>query len=56
MSLRIQQLDAELTRELGRVVVGADAAIRALVIALIAAYVPARLASHVDPAQALQAD
>ena len=36
MSLRIQQLDAELTRELGRVVVGADAAIRALVIALIA--------------------
>src|ERR1700729_230377 len=36
MSLRIQQLDTELTRELGRVVVGADAAIRALVIALIA--------------------
>ena len=36
MSSRIQQLDAELTRELGRVVVGAESAIRALVIALIA--------------------
>jgi MoxR-like ATPase len=36
MSLRIQQLDTELTRELGRVVVGAEGAIRALVIALIA--------------------
>jgi MoxR-like ATPase len=36
MSSSIQQLDAELTRELGRIVVGADAAIRALVIALIA--------------------
>src|SRR6202167_6021583 len=36
MSSRIQQLDTDLTRELGRVVVGADAAIRALVIALIA--------------------
>src|ERR1700726_1645488 len=36
MSLRIQQLDTELTRELGRVVVGADGSIRALVIALVA--------------------
>src|ERR1700729_696282 len=36
MSLRIQQLDTELTRELGRVVVGAEGAIRALLIALIA--------------------
>jgi len=36
MSLSIQQLDAELTRELGRVVVGAEAAIRALLIALLA--------------------
>jgi MoxR-like ATPase len=36
MSARIQQLDSELARELSRVVVGADAAIRALVIALIA--------------------
>src|ERR1700691_5647265 len=36
MSSRIQQLDTDLTRELGRVVVGADAAIRALVIALVA--------------------
>jgi MoxR-like ATPase len=36
MSSRIQQLDTELTRELGRVVVGAEGAIRALVIALIA--------------------
>jgi MoxR-like ATPase len=36
MSSRIQQLDTDLTRELGRVVVGADSAIRALVIALVA--------------------
>lgn len=36
MSSRIQELHAELSRELGRVIVGADAAIRALVIALIA--------------------
>jgi MoxR-like ATPase len=36
MNSRIQQLDTDLTRELGRVVVGADSAIRALVIALVA--------------------
>src|SRR5580704_4386300 len=36
MSSRIQQLDTELTSELGRVVVGAEGAIRALIIALIA--------------------
>jgi MoxR-like ATPase len=36
VSARIRQLDAELTRELGRVVVGADTAIRALLIALLA--------------------
>ncbi|MDB6088321.1 MAG: hypothetical protein JWN85_1105 [Gammaproteobacteria bacterium] len=36
MSASIQQLEARLARELGRVVVGADAAIRALVIALVA--------------------
>jgi MoxR-like ATPase len=36
MSSPIQQLDMELTRELGRVVVGADATVRALVVALIA--------------------
>jgi MoxR-like ATPase len=36
MSSRIQELDTELVRELGRVVVGADSAIRALLIALIA--------------------
>jgi len=36
MSARIQELDQQLTTELGRVVVGAHSAIRALVIALIA--------------------
>jgi len=36
MSSHIQQLDAELTAELGRVVVGAQSAIRALIIALLA--------------------
>jgi MoxR-like ATPase len=36
MSASIQRLEALLARELGRVVVGADAAIRALVIALVA--------------------
>ena len=36
MSLHIQQLDVELTRELGHVVVGAESSIRALLIALIA--------------------
>ena len=36
MSAHIRQLDSELTRELGRIVVGADAAIRGLVIALLA--------------------
>jgi MoxR-like ATPase len=36
MSARIQELDRQLTSELGRVVVGAHSAIRALVIALIA--------------------
>jgi MoxR-like ATPase len=36
MSARIQELDRQLTTELGRVVVGAHSAIRALVIALIA--------------------
>ena len=36
MSARIRQLGTELTRELGRVVVGADTAIRALLIALLA--------------------
>jgi MoxR-like ATPase len=36
MSLHIEQLDVELRRELGRVVVGAESAIRALLIALLA--------------------
>ena len=36
MSLHIRQLDSELSRELGRVVVGAQASIRALIIALLA--------------------
>ncbi|HEY5101326.1 MAG TPA: AAA family ATPase [Steroidobacteraceae bacterium] len=36
MSLHIERLDAELTRELGHVVVGAAASIRALLIALLA--------------------
>jgi MoxR-like ATPase len=36
MSENIRQLDTELARELGRIVVGADAAIRALLIALLA--------------------
>jgi MoxR-like ATPase len=36
MSLYIRQLDSELSRELGRVVVGAQASIRALIIALLA--------------------
>jgi MoxR-like ATPase len=36
MSLHIEQLDVELSRELGRVVVGAESSIRALLIALLA--------------------
>jgi MoxR-like ATPase len=36
MSAHIRQLETELTRELGRIVVGADAAIRGLLIALLA--------------------
>src|SRR5580693_2729007 len=36
MSVTLQQLESALARELGRVIVGADASIRALVIALVA--------------------
>ena len=36
MSVHIRELQSELSRELGRVVVGAEAPIRALIIALLA--------------------